>query len=161
MQRLAAVEEAKVLFTIAKDWSILKWLTEKKRVRAIADKATAALDERKRQVKLTWSESLRNAYAELTAPTDDSADPFAAAELEFLRHQSGSIPEVVRQTARRVKDADDAAEKARLTAEKTFDDAERRLSASLARRGAEEAIQSYELRYKAIAEAEAAKNVGQ
>lgn len=153
MQKLPAVEEAKALLTIAKDWSILKWLTEKKRVRAIADKGTAALDELEKQVKSTWSEDLRNAYAELTVPAYDSDDPYAAAEYEFIRQQTGAIPEAIRAAARRVKEADDIATRARNTAENTFDDAERRLSAALARRGAEQAIEAYDVRYKAIAEA--------
>ena len=46
-----------------------------------------------------------------------------------------------------------------MTAERTFDEAERRLSASLARRGAEEAIAAYDVRYAAIAEAEAAQRI--
>ena len=58
--------------------------------------------------------------------------------------------------AQRVRQADEAATEARLAAERTFDLAERRLSASLARRGAEEAIAAYELRYRAIDEAASA-----
>jgi hypothetical protein len=43
-----------------------------------------------------------------------------------------------------------------MRAERSFDEAERKLSASIARRGADEAIQAYELRYAAIEAAEAA-----
>ncbi len=158
MEKLPAVEEAKALMMIAKDWSILKWLTEKKRVRHIADTGTAALDEAEKAVKSTWSEDLKNAYAEVSASSDDD-DPFAAAEREFTRQQGGGIPENIRAAALRVKQADDIATNARNSAERTFDDAERRLSASLARRGAEEAIYAYEVRYKAIEAAEAARNL--
>jgi hypothetical protein len=157
MQKLQAVEEAKTLLAGAMDWSILRWLAEKKRVRTIADKGTAALDEEERRVKSTWSEELRNAYAELTPPPDD--DPYAAAEFEFLRQQAATLSEEIRTIARRVKDADDIATEARLRAERTFDEAERKLSASLARRGAEEAIAAYDVRYKAIEEAEAAQGI--
>jgi hypothetical protein len=44
-----------------------------------------------------------------------------------------------------------------MTAEETFDRAERRLSVSMARQGAEQACQAYELRYAAIQEAEEAQ----
>jgi len=46
-------------------------LTEKRKVRAIADKGTAALNEAERQVKIRWREDLRNAYAELREPRND------------------------------------------------------------------------------------------
>jgi len=159
MEKLKPVEEAKALLTVAKDWSILKWLAEKKRVRHVADTGTAALDQAEQKVKITWNEELRNAYAELCAPSAADDDPFAAAEYEFIKQQTGAIAEAIKAAARRVKDADDQAYSARMTAEKTFDDAERRLSASLARKGAEQAIDAYELRYRAIEEAEAAQRL--
>ena len=59
----------------------------------------------------------------------------------------------------RVKEADDEAETARLDAEDTFDVAEKKLSASLAREGARKAIESWDLREAAIRKAEAAKRV--
>jgi len=159
MEKLAQVEEAKALLTVAKAWSILKWLAEKKRVRHVADTGTAALDQAEQKVKSTWSEALKNAYAELCAPSGADDDPFAAAEYEFIKQQTGAISEAIKATARRVKDADDVAYRARMTAERTFDDAERRLSASLARKGAEQAIAAYDLRYRAIEEAEAAQRM--
>jgi len=54
-----------------------------------------------------------------------------------------------------VKQADDEAENARLDAEETFDEAERQLSSSMARQGAEKAIDSWDRREKAIRKAEA------
>jgi len=156
MQKLAAVEEAKALMTVGKDWSILKWLAEKRHVRRVADAGTAALDEAERQMKSTWSAELKNAYAECAAPASIDDDPFAAAEYEFSKQRAGVIPAPIRAAARRVKDADDRAYRARMTAEKTFDDAEHRLSGSIARRGAEQAIEAYDLRYEAIAEAQKA-----
>jgi hypothetical protein len=157
MQELPAVGEARALFTEGKDWSVVRWLAEKRRARALADRATAALDAFERQVKARWSEELKNAYAELTAPAAEDDDPFATAEREFLRQHAQTIPENVRALAKRVKQADDEAYRARMTAEETFAQAERRLSVALSKRGAEQAIQSYDLHYKAIDEAEAAR----
>jgi hypothetical protein len=59
--------------------------------------------------------------------------------------------------AARLKEADDEAFQLRMTAEETFDEAERRLSAALARKGSEQAIEAYEMREKFIRRAEAAK----
>ncbi len=155
MHQLRAVEEAKAVLTEGQGWSIWRWLAEKRRVRAMADRGTAALDELERQVKSTWSDELKNAYAMLSAPLDD--DPFAAAEIEFAAQESHGIAEPIRSAARRTKEADDAAYRARMTAEATFERAESRLSTALAKQGAREAIEAYALRYRAIAEAEAAR----
>lgn len=156
METLIAVEEARALLRLAKEWSIWRWLAEKSRVRTVADKGTAALDELEKQVKAGWGESLRTAYAELADAASVEDDPFGAAEREFLQQQAQAIAESTKALARRVKEADDVAYRARMTAEQTFDLAERRLSAVLARRGADEALAAYELRYAAIAEAQAA-----
>ncbi|HYL11830.1 MAG TPA: hypothetical protein VEV41_02280, partial [Terriglobales bacterium] len=59
-------------------------------------------------------------------------------------------------TAKRVKEADDKAEHCRLDAEDTFDEAERRFSADMAREGARKALKTYDLREAAIRKAEAA-----
>ena len=61
----------------------------------------------------------------------------------------------VKQGVQKVKEAEDEAENARLDAEDTFDRAERQLSAGMAREGAQKAIDSWELRMKAIRKAEA------
>jgi hypothetical protein len=53
-----------------------------------------------------------------------------------------------------VKNADDEAEAARLDAEDTFDEAERKLSTGMAKEGARKAIESWELKEKAIRKAE-------
>ena len=44
MGKLAEVAEAKAVMTEALEWSVLKWLREKKRVRKLADRANDALD---------------------------------------------------------------------------------------------------------------------
>jgi hypothetical protein len=54
-----------------------------------------------------------------------------------------------------MKEADDLAYRARMDAEKTFDDAEKQLSTSLAREGCRKAIESWDLHEKAIRKAEA------
>ena len=62
----------------------------------------------------------------------------------------------VKLVAAQVKEADDRAYEAHMDAEETFDEAERHLSAAMAREGAEKAIESWILHEKAIRKAEAA-----
>ncbi len=133
--------------TEAMSWSVMKWLREKKRVRKTADRANAALDQLSAAVKARWSDGLRTAYEALVARAvrDSAADrkkkpPEAESEATLI--------------ARKVKEADDEAYRARMDAEKTFDDAERRLSTSLAREGCRKAIHGWELHEKAIRKAE-------
>ena len=57
--------------------------------------------------------------------------------------------------AKKVKEADDEAYRARQDAENTFDEAERQMSTSLAREGCRKAIHGWELHEKAIQKAEA------
>lgn len=134
MRKLAPVEEAKALMTEAKEWSVWHWLMEKRRVRAAADRATDALGEMERKIKAEWSDELKKAAANGRLR---DVDPELKPALEDLKR------------------AEKAAETSRLDAEATFDEAERRMSASLARQGAEKAIASWELREKAIRKAEA------
>jgi len=44
MHKLAPVEDAKTLFNEAKDWSVWRWLIEKKHARTTADAAWEALE---------------------------------------------------------------------------------------------------------------------
>jgi hypothetical protein len=134
MRKLPAVEEAKALMTEARDWSVWRWLTEKRKVREAADRAVEALGEMEKKVKAGWSEELRKAAGNGRVR---SLDPELKLELEQLRQ------------------AEETAEASRLDAEATFDEAERRLSASMAREGTQKAITSWELREKAIRKAEA------
>ncbi|HBY58917.1 MAG TPA: hypothetical protein DEH78_03790 [Solibacterales bacterium] len=156
MDRIEAVENAKAVLSGAVEWSIMKWLTEKKRVRTAADSGTAALDEAELAVKAEWPEELNNAYAELVPP--EPGDPFAESEYEYVKQMAAGLPEEIKALARQVKEADDAATAARELAEQIFSDAESKMSASLARQGAEKALEAYELRYIAIAAAKAARN---
>ncbi len=123
------------------EWSVVKWLKEKKRVRRAADKANEALDLLEDEVKSSWSAALKTAYAELTTPSP-AGDPQSDEQARFV--------------AKAVKKADDSARRAHLDAEDTFDQAERELSTRLAREGCGKAIASWELHEHAIRKAEAA-----
>ena len=133
--------------TEAVSWSVMKWLREKKRVRKTADQANAALDQLNQAVKDCWHDSVRVAYASLV--TQDSGNSTVPSQ------PTQEIDPQSRLSAKRVKEADDAAYRARMDAEETFDEAERQLSTSLAREGCRKAIQSWELHEKAIRRAEA------
>ncbi len=135
MKKLPAVEEAKALMRdAAADWSMWQWLTGKHRLRTAADAAWEALEGQERKVKSTWSEELRQAYR---SKNGQEIDPRSHAALQ------------------RMREADHAWRQARATAEATFDEAERRMSTSLARQGAAQAVEAWELTERAIRRAEA------
>ena len=154
MQKLIPVEEAKVLMNEAKDWGVWRWLREKKRVREAADKAVDALGDLEKKVKASWSDDLKKAYRELEAQAAFESNPRAKRQYEKAREEARNVDSEIKLAVRRVKEADDQASNARMDAEQTFDEAERRMSASMARQGAEKAIDSWELREKAIRKAE-------
>ena len=131
MGKLAEVEEAKVVMHDALDWSVLKWLTEKKRVRKVADRANASLDQRLEEIRTRWDRELLSAYR------DGGAHPAAG----------------------KLRQADEQARRARAQAEATFDEAEKQLSTALAREGCRQAIHSWELYEKAIRLSEDAAGV--
>lgn len=133
MRKLTEVEEAKALMTEAADWSVMKWLREKKRVRKTADKANDALDALNKETKASWSDELKAAYK-----------------------GAGQADNELAQFVKQVKHADEEAYRARMDAEDTFDEAERQLSAAMAREGCRKAIHSWELHEKAIRKAEGA-----
>lgn len=156
MQKLVEVEEARRYFRGGKDWSIWHWLLEKSRARKTADTATAALDEAEKKVKAGWSDELKKAYRELEALAAADGNPRARRQYEKAREEAANIDAAVKLTVQRVKEADDIAYDARMAAEDTFADAEKRLSGALSREGAEKALLAYDLREKAIRRAEAA-----
>lgn len=132
--------------TEAASWSVMKWLREKKRVRNTADQANAALDRLDRELKQRWPEDLKAAY-----------NAFATHPSEPNRHQKQlekTLDSKVCRTARQIKQADDEADRARMNAEQTFDDAEKQLSTRLAREGCRQAIESWNLREKAVDKSE-------
>src|SRR5437763_32618 len=145
MRKLSSVEEAKALLHEGEDWGVWRWLTEKKRVRAAADAAWAALEEVEKEIKGSWGDDLRKAYRELQVSSKKTAE------------EAKTVDPDLKAFAGRLKQEDDEAFQARMTAEETFDEAERKMSASLARQGSAEAIAAYELREKFIRKAEAAR----
>jgi hypothetical protein len=149
MKRLSEVDDAKTLMTEATDWSVFKWLFEKRRVRESADQANAALDKLNHAVKARWSEDVKAAYKQLAAKAGSAA----------TRRNGGAASQAfdpqVMLYVQKVKEADDAARRARVDAEATFDEAERQLNTSLAREGCQKAIRQWELDEKAIRRAEA------
>ncbi len=146
MQKLPEVETAKTLMLEAMSWSVMKWLREKKRVRQTADRANAVLDELSRTLRTHWPEELRTAYDAL----DANDDPQSGKRSKQASSAQASL------LAKKIKAADDEAFKARMEAEKTFDDAEKQLSTSMAREGCRKAIHGWELHEKAIRQTESA-----
>jgi hypothetical protein len=155
MRSLPEVETAKELMKEARKWSVMKWLREKKRLRKAADQANAALDRLSHELKQRWPENIRIAYQYLPSamspgkwdvrlPESSQADDAEALEL-----------------AHQVRDADEAAYRARMIAEQTFDEAERKLSTTLAREGSVQAIQSWDLQEKAISLAESCLQISE
>jgi hypothetical protein len=160
MQKLIPVEEAKTLMTEAIEWSVWRWLLEKKRVRVAADAAVDALNAQDKKVKLAWSDDLKKAWRELELENSVNGNSRTRQKYELAREEAKEVPPELKQALRKVMDADDEAETARLDAEDTFDEAERSLNAGLAREGARKAISSWELREKSIRKAEAVGRKG-
>jgi hypothetical protein len=150
MRKLLEVEQAKALMNEAAAWSVMRWLREKKRVRQVADQANAALDELDRTVKARWSHEVSTAYQELLQSTGAAKKESRTKSNQPQSPTMRGVTEFVRQ----VKEADDEAYRVRMDAERTFDEAERLLSTSLAREGCKKAIRSWDLHEKAIQRAE-------
>jgi hypothetical protein len=148
MKRLPEVETATQLMNEAMRWSVMRWLREKKRVRKTADQANAALDRVSEDVRQRWPDNIRTAYNALRT-TNGGPSPNGRPVHETSEKDSRDFV-----IARQLKDADEEAYRARMAAEKTFDEAEKRLSTSLAREGCQKAILSWELHEKAIREGE-------
>ncbi|HTP36701.1 MAG TPA: hypothetical protein VMJ75_31210 [Candidatus Acidoferrales bacterium] len=157
MQKLDSVEEAKALLNEAKDWGVWRWLTEKKRVRAAADVAWADLEKVEKEIKSSWGDELRKAYRELQAGSNLDGNAPSRRVYEKAVEEAKDVAAELKEFAAKLKNADDEAFQARMSAEETFDEAERRLSVPLARQGSERAIEAYELREKFIRRAEAAR----
>lgn len=148
MDKIPAVEAAKTLMHEATTWSVMKWLREKKTVRKAADQANAALDQSSQSIRERWPQTMQRAY-EASAPHSNGT----ANKRGQAKASSELDPESMRDIAQS-REKDDEAYRARMDAEKTFDDAERQLSTSLAREGCRKAILSWELHEKAIRKAE-------
>ena len=144
MRKLPEVETAKALMTEAQNWSVFTWLFQKSRVRETADRANDALDDLNRRTKSHWPADLKTAYKALSAKGKGRSNG-----------ASPRMDETIETLLRKVKEADDDAHRARMTAEETFDRAERELNSALAREGCSQAIDSWDLHEKAIRRAEA------
>jgi len=151
MRKLEAVEDARAIMTQGKEWGVFKWLMEKRKVRGIADRATAALNEAEDKVKATWSDDLKRAYNFLATQNGDAGKSKKTAKGEAKAFD----PEVL-AIAQKVLDADEETERQRLEAEDTFAEGERRMSTDMAREGAGLALATYDLHEKAIRKAETA-----
>lgn len=152
MRKLAAVEEARAVMTEAMDWGMWRWLFEKGHVQEIADRATAVLAETDRRVKAHWNDELKRAYQELVDQGKSKR-----GDREERDHEDGITPGL-RLAAKKVKEAYDEGQRARVDAEETFEEAERCMSTDLARVGCRKALESYDLRERAIGKAEAANS---
>jgi hypothetical protein len=137
MHKLAPVEDAKTLFHEAKDWSVWRWLIEKKHARTTADAAWEALEACEEKVRAAWLEEWLEAYGHPKSRLHAALDPEVKTALE------------------RLHEADVEAQQARDAAEAQFDEADRRLSGSMACQGAQMAIDAWEMREKVIRKAEA------
>jgi len=155
MHKLTAVEEAKTLFEEAKDWGVWRWLTEKRRARSTADAAWEALDECEKKVKDSWGEDLRKADREVAAAAAASANGRAKRSYEKAKEEAKDVDPALKLAMQRLKAADEEAFKARMDAEAQFDEADRRLSTSMAREGAQMAIDAWVMREKFIRKMEA------
>ena len=135
--------------TEAMNWSVVRWLKEKKRVRKAADLANASLDRLDQEIKARWSDQLKAAYSELGGNIGGAGQPLP-------KQPSRGIDPQVKLLAESVKESDDEAYRVRMDAEHTFDLAEKQLSTRLAREGSRKAIDSWDLHEQAIRKSEAA-----
>jgi len=140
------VESAKALMTEAMKWSVMKWLREKHRVRATADQANAILDDLSEKTRSRWRPSLREQYQALCSESTNGT----ARTTEKQTCPKATASAQVLSDAAALKNADDSAHRARMDAEATFDEAEKRLSTALAREGCKKAIRAWELHEQAI-----------
>lgn len=123
------MEEAKALFEQAKDWGVWQWLSRKRQARQTADAAWEALEACENEVIAGWSDPLRKAWRSHSPKSDD--------------HD-------LSRTIQRLKLADVEANNARLAAEAQFDEADRLMSASMAREGSQMAIDAWTMRERLI-----------
>src|SRR4051794_24607458 len=135
MQKLIPVEEAKALMTEATEWSVWRWLFEKKRVRVAADAAVDALNAQDKKVKAAWSDDLKKAWRELELAASGNGNSRTRQKYEQAKIEAKEVLPELKQALRKVMEADEEAETARLDAENTFDEAEGKSSAGLAREG--------------------------
>ena len=134
MPNLAAVQEARAIFTEALNWSVMKWLGEKKKVRKVADAANLALDDAEKQLRKRWDPLIEDAYKILqgrSTNADTSSGDSARA-------------------AKAIKQAHDKAIDLRNEAEAMFAKAEERLSVATAREACHKALEGWHFHEEAV-----------
>lgn len=149
MEKLPQVETARALMTDAMKWSVLKWLREKKKVRKTADIANEVLDRLSVARRAFWRRDVREAYDRLESETQSAGSKHTCSGRSPTDNNSEAWI-----IARKIKEAEGEAYRARIIAEQTFEDAEKQLSTALAREGCMKAIRAWELLEKAIRKAE-------
>ena len=153
MKKLVAVEDARAIMTQGLEWGVWKWLTEKRRVRTIADEARSALDDFEMKVKLTWSDELKIAYNHLVSANGEAKR--GRGKKNAKPAGNGNADQKSLATVVGVKKADDEAYNAHEDAEDLFAEAERKMSTGMAREAARKALEAYDLHEAAIRKAEA------
>ncbi len=83
MEKFAEVEAAKAVMKEAIDWSVLKWLREKKRVRKMADVANARLDQRLKDLSSHWDGAEEAAIRKLQQAGEQARRARMDAEATF------------------------------------------------------------------------------
>jgi phosphoenolpyruvate carboxylase len=146
MHKLIPVEAAKALMNEAQDWGLWGWLTEKRRLRSTADAAWEALDKAEQKVRDSWSDDLKKAWHELEAQAAAEANPRLKRQFEKARDEAKDVDPDIKAVIRKLKDADREAYALHMQAEETFDLADKRMSTSMAREGAVQAIAAWEKR---------------
>jgi len=154
MLNLKEVENAKALMREAFNWSVVKWLAEKKKVRKAADIANATLDALDKEVKAAWNNELKAAYDGIS-PSGSSPENGRKS-----KEKVKNISPEIQLLAKALKQADEEAYRVHMDAEDTFDLAEKKLSTAMAREGTRKAIDSWEVREKAIIKSQAAIGAG-
>ncbi len=158
MRKLPAVEQARAIMLEGTEWGVWKWLTEKKRVRELADKARAALDDAEMKTKLTWSDDLKIAYNRLVTENGTAERTRSKTTSKAKDDKSAGMPKLDPKTlasVQRIQEADDNAYNAHEDAEEAFAEAEKKMSTRMARDAARKALEAYDLHESAIRKAEA------
>lgn len=157
MRKIAEVEEARLIMTEGLNWGVLKWLWEKRTVRAAADRATEALAQANKEAKRSWNDDLKAAYKETQAEaTLDGGGAAAKRKYEKAKEDAKAIDAKLKAVAKKVFEADEDGQRSTNEAEEMFEEAERRMSTSMAKEAAQKALESYDLREKAIRRSESA-----
>jgi hypothetical protein len=155
MRKLIPVEEAKSLFSEGREWGMWRWLSEKRRARRTADAAWQALEDYEKDARSSWSEDVSKAWREAEAQSAAESDGRAKRAYEKAKEAAADVDPEIKAAVHALKKADDEAYKARMDAEAQFDEADRRMSTSMACEGAQMALDAWTMREKVIRKVEA------